>query len=143
MFRKILILAVAFTLAGCATAPTKTQFSNSRSYPGSYDAVWTQVVHFFATNNIPIKNIAKDSGVIYAEASSFDSNDADCGSNPLMTPQQNVIALNVFVQDKGDHREVSVNATFRQVLVGPYNTVQTVTCLSRGTIEQTIFDSIH
>lgn len=143
MFKQTLIFGIIFALAGCVTLPSKTQFSNSRSYSGSYESIWTQVVGFFATKNIPIKNIAKDSGVIYAEASSFDSAYADCGSVPLMIPDLNVVSLNVFVQDKGDHREVSVNATFRQTLRGAYNTVQTVTCESRGVVEQTILDAIH
>lgn len=143
MLKKIASIAMAIALTGCVTAPVKTQFQNSRNYQESYNSVWTQVVHFFASHNIPIKNIAKDSGVIYAEASAFDAGDADCGSFPLMTPQQNIVSLNVFVQDKDDHTVVSVNATFRQFLVGAYNTHETVTCESHGTIEQSILNSIH
>ncbi|MDE2135493.1 MAG: hypothetical protein KGJ49_12970 [Alphaproteobacteria bacterium] len=132
-------------VAGCATAPVKTDFEHSRVYNEGFDTVWTQTVQFFATNNIPIKTIAKDSGVIYAERLSFDVGDADCGSHPMTQPLNSSVSLNVFVQKLADMRtQVSINATYHQTLGDLYrNPVGDVACESRGKIEETILNSIH
>ena len=144
MLKGLIGCTLALAVAGCATAPTKTAFENSRVYPESYDAVWTQVVGFFATHNIPIKNIAKDSGVIYAEQLSFDTADADCGSHPLTIPLKGTVSFNAFVQSQATSTRVTITANFQQELTDIYNhPLATVPCLSRGVIEQTILNSIH
>jgi hypothetical protein len=133
---------IALTMAGCVTPPTKSSFTNSRTIQKPFDSVWEDLVGFFASRNIPLKNIAKDSGVIYAETLSIDSSFADCGKYPLMAPQQSVMAVNVFVQRKGDTQIVSVNTSARETLIGPYNSVQTVQCFSTGVLERAVLDSI-
>jgi uncharacterized lipoprotein YajG len=142
---KTIILAGAMfaLLTGCATPPTRTNFANSVTVQKPFDEVWEELVGFFASRNIPLKNIAKDSGVIYAETLSIDSSFANCGKYPLMSPRQSVMSVNVFVQRKNDAQVVSVNTSARQTLVGPYNSVQTVECFSTGALEQSVLNSVR
>lgn len=136
------ILSVALLgLAGCATMPATYTVSNSRTYNQEYDAVWEKIVQFFASRNIPIKNIAKDSGVIYAENTSFDASYADCGTGGLMVPFAHRASINVFVTRSGEKPTVSVNTQFEEMRRFDANT-QTVRCNSKGVIEQAVLDAI-
>lgn len=140
--RKALLVACAFGLAGCATAPVATDFDNTRVYSKSKDEVWTSLVAFFATNNIQIKTIEKDSGVIYAERSSFDKVMADCGVDYLYTEITNVASFNVLVIPRGGQTSVTVTSEFKAGRIGPYNATKVTQCLSTGYLEQQILASI-
>lgn len=68
MGRSIILLAtLGAALASCATAPEVYDFPKSRVVPEGKDAVWERVVEFFAANNLSIKTIEKDSGIVAAE----------------------------------------------------------------------------
>lgn len=69
----MVVTFASLTLWGCATVPAKNyQFENSRAYSNkTYDQVWNGVIEFMTVNNIPIKTIEKDSGVIYSEIDNF------------------------------------------------------------------------
>lgn len=140
--RPLVAIALASTLAGCATAPASYTVNNSRTYDQSYDVVWEKIVSFFASRNIPIKNIAKDSGVIYAESTSFNDTFADCGTGGLMAPFARRASLNVFVSRSGEKRTVSVNTEFQESRRFD-SSVATVTCNSKGVIEQAVLDAIN
>lgn len=129
-------------LAGCATAPVPTDFDNTRVYSKSKDEVWTSLVAFFATNNIQIKTIEKDSGVIYAERSSFDKVMADCGLDYLYVDVTNVASFNVLVIPRGAQTSVTVTSEFKAGRLGPYNATKVTQCLSTGYLEQQILDAI-
>ena len=135
------IVSIAL-LAGCATAPEKHSFQNSRAYDKGFDEVWEKVVEYFATNNIEIKNIAKDSGVIYAERTSFDNSVADCGSPGLSQVVGRTATFNVFVSDQDGATQVSVNSRFSEVRRFDYNNWN-VECNSRGVLEKTVLDAIE
>ena len=137
----VFVIAV-LALTSCASMPASYAFNNSRTYDQSYDAVWEKIVGFFASRNIPIKNIAKDSGVIYAESSSFDDTFADCGKGGLMIPIARRASFNVFVTRSGDEPKVSVNTQFQETRQFD-TTVTTVTCNSKGVIERAVLDAIN
>lgn len=140
---RIKILAVALvgiTMVGCATAPKPHDVDNSRTYPTSYDQTWENIVSFFASRNIQIKNIAKDSGVIYAEKASFDDSLADCGKSGMFTPVAHRALLNVFVKKVPAGTSVSVNTDFSETRRFGDN-VTTVQCTSYGTLERAILES--
>lgn len=139
--KRIAIVAATAALASCATAPATYSVNNSRSYDRSYDQVWEDLVSFFATNNIPIKNIAKDSGVIYAESTSFDDSYADCGEPGIMAVVGRKANFNVFVKRSGSKPVVTVNTDFRESR--SFDTaVTTVQCNSKGVIEARLLDSV-
>ena len=106
-----------------------------------FDAVWEDIVQFLASKNIQIKNIAKDSGIIYAEASRFDNDVADCGSPGILHIVGRRATFNVFVNRSSSNPTVSVNTEFTEVrrFDGP---TMTVPCNSRGVLEAAILNAI-
>jgi hypothetical protein len=142
MRKALTVCLSAALLTACATPPATYSVSNSRSYQRSYDLVWEDIVQFMASRNIQIKNIAKDSGVIYAEASSFGNDVADCGSPGLLHVVGRRAMFNVFVNRSSGAPTVSVNTEFSEVrrFDGP---TMTVPCNSRGVLETAILNSIR
>jgi len=128
-------------LTSCATAPASYTFSNSQSYSRPYDQLWEDLVGFFAKNNIQIKNIAKDSGVIYAESATFSDNSADCGDPGLWSRSSRLFNLNVFVSRSGSEPTVHVNTKFFETRRFE-NKMETVECNSRGAVERAVLASI-
>lgn len=143
---RLIVFGAVLACASCGSAPQKHDFDKNRTVTQSYDQTWEDIVSYFASRNIQIKNIAKDSGVIYAETTEIDPMDADCGKPPaLWTPISNQGRFNVFVK-RGDQRQViSVNAEFVQMqrtqMADPPNT-RTVTCTSTGLLERRILQSL-
>jgi hypothetical protein len=109
---KILLWALTLMLASCATAPATYNYEKSKSYSRTYDQIWEDLVGFLANRNIQIKNIAKDSGVIYAETSRFDEELADCGHPGLASVVSRTVNLNVFVLRCEREPKVNVNTKF-------------------------------
>ena len=140
---RLATLAIALAAAGCTTLPATYSVDNSRNYEGqTYDQVWEKLVGFFASRNIPIKNIAKDSGVIYAESTSFDDQLADCGTGGLMVPFARRASFNVFVTRSAPAPKVSVNTEFQEMRRFDASTT-TVNCNSKGVIEQAVLDALE
>lgn len=140
-FRLATIVASALVMAGCATAPGVHTVQNTRTYQMPYDQAWENVVSFFASRNIQIKNIAKDSGVIYAESARFDDSMADCGKPGLFQIVGRKANFNVFVKHAGNGTQVSVNTDFSETRRFENNVV-TVQCNSYGTLENLVLNSV-
>ena len=135
---------IALTLAGCGAAPTKHDVTKSRIYATPFDQVWQDIVQFFASRDIPIKNIAKDSGVIYAEQMQVSSEYADCGKAGMASVIETQGSFNVFVRHDGDKQSVSVTSSFSQTQQSSWDkSISKIPCYSTGVIEQQILDSIH
>ena len=141
MLRMFVVVAVALGVTACATPPATYAVKNSRSYQKSYDTVWEDVVSFLATNNLQIKNIAKDSGVIYAEAVRFEDNVADCGEPGILRVVGRRASFNIFINRSGRDPIVSVNTEFNEMRRFDSN-VSTVQCNSKGLLEEKILNSI-
>jgi len=134
------VLLAAF-IASCATPPKQTSFDNSQTYDLSKDRVWESLLSFFTSNNIQIKTIEKDSGVIYAERSSVDRSMADCGEVPLAAEIARSGTLNVFVRPVGARTQVTVNSEFKVIRMFDNQTF-TAPCNSTGLLERSILESI-
>lgn len=135
------IVVSAVVMAGCVTAPGVHTVQNTRTYQMPYDQAWENVVSFFASRNIQIKNIAKDSGVIYAESARFDDSMADCGKPGLFQVVSRKANFNVFVKHAGNGTQVSVNTDFSETRRFENNVV-TVQCNSYGTLENLVLNSV-
>ena len=48
-------------------APQEKEITKNKSFEVSYDEVWEAIMAYFAFNNIPIKTVEKESGIIVAE----------------------------------------------------------------------------
>ena len=151
----LLSLPIIFLITACVTLPTEYSFKAQRTFNTSSDIVWSALMQFFTENNIQIKTIEKDSGVIYAERiySSTAGNQSsisdawfDCGNSDMETPVSSTLSLNVFVRDdlKLDNTNTSINVAFSQKWhshwTGDYRMVQ---CNSTGVLEHTILDYIY
>jgi uncharacterized lipoprotein len=135
-------LVSLLTLSGCATAPQRHNVQSSETFNVSYDAAWESVVSYFASHNIQIKNIAKDSGVIYAEAATYDDSVADCGKPGLFAVTGRRATFNVFVHRVSAGTQVSVNTEFMEGLAFGENRT-TRQCTSRGVLESTILNVVR
>jgi hypothetical protein len=139
MSRMMQMTIVGLLLSACATAPKATQFDNSRQVSLSFDDAWERTISYFAENNISIKTLEKDSGLIVAESATVGPDQlqklADCGSAGVGQP--GTASYNVFVRDQQSQGvAVQINAafnqSFRNIWTGRNEQVQ---CLSKGVLE--------
>lgn len=149
MGRSIFLLAaLGAALASCATAPEVYDFPKSRVVPDGKDAVWERVVEFFAANNLSIKTIEKDSGIVAAERMITSPRGdgtvaawASCGAAPLEVPVRQAVDLNVFVKPQGAGTQVTVNTRITEMRQFANDPLVTVTCNSNGTLERMVLDA--
>lgn len=139
----IIVIVAGAVFSGCATPPVSRAIDNSRTFSKAFDPVWEDIVAFFAKNNIQVKNIAKDSGVIYAEASSFDANAADCGNPGMWRPIGRRANFNVFVSRSGSGPMVSVNTEYIETRRGFGDAIANERCISTSALEQAILNAIR
>lgn len=146
--------AISFLLAGCAGPSLKTPSAYSTPPPTTYDAsfdqVWESAVDWFAVNNIPIKNIEKDSGIIGSEYSlGSDYSQIDCGRMDtgnmfLLNDQKFVANINVLVRESDDGVLVKPNVfghgTFQlfDAWNGRPKTIEANRCVSTGNLERSL-----
>jgi len=141
-FQYLVCAAIAAVfLSGCATPPKNYSVNNSRSYSQSYDKVWENIVGYLAQNQIQIKNIAKDSGVIYAEAVKFDNAVADCGNPGAFSISGRRANFNIFVNRSGKDPIVSVNTEFNEMRRNLSGDPSSVACNSKGVLEDRILSA--
>ncbi len=138
-----------FALSACATAPQTYSFEKSRKFDASFDDVWEGVISYFAENNISIKTLEKDSGLVVAENDHFPAGEltkyADCGTNSMVTNAYATGKINVFIRAVGpDTTKIQTNAKFIQTAQSSWDRSTIVTpCNSKGTLEQAVLDSIE
>lgn len=153
----MLPLGFLVLVAGCVTSPQVFNVERSREYAQSKTVTWDRLIRWFATNNIQVKTIEKDSGIIYAEREVTDAssswwdrgrvaNLADCGKDFWAVPQGQTIQMNVYVKDMGARSAATVNVTFREFYY-PYSSgvgfgSPPQTCNSTGAIENRILDEL-
>lgn len=134
-------LAAIVGLASCATPPTQRAVENARTFPISKDQAWEALLIYFTSNNIQIKTIEKDSGVIYAERSLSDASMADCGAVPIAMETGRPASLNVFVRETGAGTQVTVNAQF-EVIRNFDGATWRDPCFSTGVLERQLLGAV-
>ena len=151
--RTLLILSVLLFF-GCATAPLTYNFDSTRTYEAMEGEVWSDLMAFFTTNNIQIRTIERDSGIVYAErlyaggdSLSLFSQFADCGNYALEIPGPGSASFNVFVNDEiSDQITVSVTTNFTMVWSSSsmWSTTTVVrACNSTGWLEGLVLNAIN
>ncbi|MBB3140219.1 hypothetical protein ACGTN6_00955 [Halomonas sp. THAF12] len=154
MKKIILAAAASLTLAGCAgpsVMPPNTSTGNqTEAYSADFDSVWEGAVDWFAVNNIPIKNIEKDSGIIGSEYTlGANYSQIDCGTvNPgamHILLNQNVVAnINVLVRETSAGTTVQPNvfghgtAMLRDNWNGMPVQLRLDNCVSTGELERSL-----
>lgn len=150
---------LATLLAGCAgpsiQPPQASNENHSRQYSAGFSEVWEYTVDWFATNNIPIKNIERASGIIgsdYALGSAFSQ--VDCGNvNPgdmNVLVDSNVTAnINVLVRESNSGVTVQPNVfgqgafTARSGWDGSMIVMRADRCVSTGELERSLHSYIQ
>lgn len=152
-------LTFSAALSGCAMPSIQPPSDNGKDYQQGYqadfDKVWEATVDWFATNNIPIKNIEKDSGIIgseYALGSNYSQ--VDCGvvdpGGMYILQDENVVAnLNVLVREKTSTVTVQPNVfgqgsfMLRDIWNNMPNTIKADRCVSTGELEKSLHNYLN
>lgn len=141
--KHISLLFLLSLLSGCYTPPKQYNFSNRSTINNTYDKTWSKVIEYFASNNIPIKNVAKDSGIISAEKIQFPDSYADCGTG-LGRIISKTGTFNVFVSQEEGIQKVMVNSDFNLSYQSEWDgSINQVKCNSTGKIEAEILSYIN
>ena len=134
-------MTAVLALSACATAPEVYDFDNSKTVSTSYDQTWEKVITYFSSNNIPIKTLEKDSGLVVAEIARLDgrsiSRYADCQASMLDMIEGGKADYNVFVRRAADGTTVTVNTDFSATRRGVGTATSSFSdCNSKGVFEQ-------
>lgn len=155
----IIALTASAALSGCAMPSIQPPADNGadyrQSYQADFDSVWEATVDWFATNNIPIKNIEKDSGIIGSEYSlGADYSQVDCGTvdpgGMYVLENENIVAnLNVLVRENYGTVTVQPNVFgqgsyfLRDVWNNVPSTLKADRCVSTGELEQSLHNYLN
>jgi hypothetical protein len=140
-------LVVCFFI-GCATAPVPRQIQNVFPIDKPFDSVWQATIETFAELNLPILNLAKDSGLITTDWISFqgqknETGYCDCGGLGINAELERRGRFNVYVKKTGESScEVKVNATFDHTIQSALDRTSpryTNSCVSTGKLEAEMF----
>jgi hypothetical protein len=142
-------------LVACAsTPPVKHSFESSKVYHADYDKVWESIIEAFARNNIPIKTLDKNSGLVVSEdqyipfttrygTKIVDAEYCDCGGGGSLRSYSDLSGkFNVFVKKlNGSDTAVQVNAFFKARVNNDLSGVPIgwQNCASTGAFEAKLF----
>lgn len=117
----------------------------------SYDATWRALIRALAQENVPLRTVAKDSGVIASD--DFISPIgvyADCGrQGDVLLEGEALVAFTIFVQPNGaDRAQIQVNAkmrtqAYRRGSSGKLKTDRVFECASTGRWESNLADTVR
>jgi hypothetical protein len=154
--RHVVALTAACTLAGlggCAgpvVSPIAPPPVRDEA-PAGYDATWRALVRALAGENVPLRVVAKDSGVISSD--DFVSPIgvyADCGRiGDVLLEGEALVAFTLFVQPGRDGATaIQVNSkmithAYRRGSSGKLKTDRVFQCVSTGRWEANLLDSVR
>jgi len=144
-----LLFAFSAVLIGsaCATPAQTFQYDKTKTANASFDETWSRAIEVFASKNIPIKTLEKDSGIIVAENELVSTSDmagaASCPSSVLATPFAGVMNFNVFVRAVGaNSTNVTVNTAYRMTYRDMNGGTISQICNSNGSVERALLNTI-
>ena len=148
---RAVLTAVAFSLVGCARplisplAPPPYR----ADVPAPYGATWTAIVRALAQQNVPLRAIARDSGVIATDDFVTPIGLwADCGRiGDDALEGEAVVAFTVFAEADGDHTRMQVNSKMRTQAhrkgsSGKLKAQPVLPCASTGRFEANLVDAV-
>lgn len=147
---RLLGVALGALLAGgCAAYISPLQPPPYRDQiAASYDTTWNALIRALAFDNVPLRAVAKDSGVIASDdIVSPIGVYADCGSlgdNPL--EGETLVSFTVFVRPNGATTDLQINSkmrTFRLVKFGGLKADPNYECVSTTRWEPNLVDTVR
>jgi len=148
-------ISLSFLLMACAsTPPVKHSFEPSKVYHADYDKVWESIIEAFAQNNVPIRTLDKNSGLVVSEdqyvpfttrygTKIVDTEYCDCGGGGSLQSYSELSGkFNVFVKSlSASETEVQVNAFFKARVYNDLSgaPIGWLNCTSTGAFESKLF----
>jgi hypothetical protein len=116
----------------------------------SYDATWKALIRSLARQNLPLRAVARDSGVIATDEFVSPINlYADCGQvKGDQLEGEAVVSFTLFVEPDGDHTRVQVNSKMRTQAhrrgsSGKLRADPVYQCASTDKFEANLFDVVR
>ncbi|MBI4593321.1 MAG: hypothetical protein HY728_03825 [Candidatus Rokubacteria bacterium] len=116
----------------------------------SYDATWAAIVRALAQQNVPLRAIARDSGVIASDEFVSPINVyADCGQlSGDQLEGEAVVSFTLFAESDGTRTRVQVNAKMRthahrRGTSGKLRPTPVYQCASTGRFEANLLDTVR
>ena len=139
----------ALLAGGCAAYISPLQPPPYRDQvAANYDVTWTALIQALAFDNVPLRAIARDSGVIASDdIVSPIGVYADCGSmgdKPLAG--ESVVSFTVFVRPNGKATDLQINSkmrTFRLGKPGKLKSNSNYGCVSTTRWEPNLVDAVR
>jgi hypothetical protein len=139
----------ALLAGGCAAYISPLQPPPYRDQvAANYDVTWTALIQALAFDNVPLRAIARDSGVIASDdIVSPIGVYADCGSmgdKPLAG--ESVVSFTVFVRPNGKATDLQINSkmrTFRLGKPGRLKSNSNYECVSTTRWEPNLVDAVR
>ncbi len=147
MKKQLASIVSALAVAACATPAQTFQYDNTRMIKADFDEVWGRTINVLASNNLPIKTLEKDSGIIVAENELVSvrsmGESASCPTNFMVTPYGGVMNYNVFVRKvDAETTSVAVNTAYRMNYRDMNNAIVSEVCNSNGNVEKKLLNAI-
>jgi len=115
-----------------------------------YDAAWTALVQALAKGNIPLRAIARDSGVIASDEFVTPIGVmADCGRiGDDRIEGEALVSFTIFADDNGPQTRLLINSKMRTLAwrrgsSGGYKPAPVHQCVSTGRFEANLFDALQ
>ncbi len=139
----------ALLAGGCAAYISPLQPPPYRDQVAApYDVTWTALIRALAFDNVPLRAIAKDSGVIASDdIVSPIGVYADCGSmgdKPL--EGETLVSFTVFVRPNGATTDLQINSKMRTFRLPSWGTLRpnpNYECVSTTRWEPNLVDSVR
>src|SRR5215467_16193855 len=149
IFRVACASLVAMGGEGCAAYISPLQPPPYRDHVAApYDVTWAALIQALAYDNVPVRTVAKDSGVISSDdIVSPIGVYADCGSKgdkPL--EGETIVSFTVFVRPNGKVTDLQINNKMRTFRLGKPGSLKANTdyeCVSTTRWEPNLVDAVR
>ena len=146
------VLAALALLTGCGrlyVSPLAPP-PHREDIEAKYDRTWTAIVHALAKENVPLRAIARDSGVIASEDFVAPIGVyADCGRiGDELIEGEALVAFTLFAEPDGARTKIQVNSKMRTHMhrrgsSGRLKSEPVFTCASTGRFEANLLDAVR
>ena len=149
-----LVALIVVSLSSCMSFPEQQDIQRNFEFSEPSDIVWEGIMHYLASNEIPIQTLEKDRGIVHAEKtdqlSRKDDKFAECPHKliDLVGTRDRLMKVNIFVSTlKPDTTTVTIDLKFSKVyfstgVLRKRGTTKILDCVSTGIGEQAIYESI-
>lgn len=118
--------------------------------PASYETTWTAIIRAMAQQNVPLRAVARDSGVVASDEFVSPINVyADCGQlSGDQLEGEAIVSFTVFAEPNGSSTRIQVNSKMRTQAhrrgqSGKLRPAPVYQCASTGRFEANLLDAVR